>query len=123
MSEHTINMQMYNLTCETCGIAHSIPIELYNKARQDGKSWNCPNGHSLVFSEYEADKLRRQVARLEKYFKQEKSSKDWWMNEDKKNANKIRALRGHNTRLRNKLKKKRALEGFPPLKKLRRISP
>ena len=103
--EHTINMQMYNLTCGTCGIAHSIPIELYNKASRDGASWTCPNGHNLVFTEYEADKLRRKVEQLEKQLQHTRDSKSWWMKEDVKNARRIRALRGHNTRLRNKLKK------------------
>lgn len=54
------------LTCPSCGVRYAIP-EIYRAKRlEDGKSWHCPNGHSLSYHETEADKLRKQLEEEQK---------------------------------------------------------
>jgi hypothetical protein len=66
------------LTCSECGIRWGMPQHFVNTRRENrdergrSKNFYCPNGHSQIFKETEADKLRRerdllkqQIARVE----------------------------------------------------------
>jgi hypothetical protein len=71
--------QWVHKECPICGVNYCLD-KIYDDYRQDGAkkddgsplSWCCPNGHTLVYRENEADKLRRerdnlrqQLARVE----------------------------------------------------------
>jgi len=48
--------------CITCGVLFAIPQELYERRREDHRSFYCPNGHSQHYAgETEAEQLRRQL--------------------------------------------------------------
>lgn len=47
-----------------CGIEHAIPVNLDNIAKETGQAIYCPLGHTWVYKETEAEKLRRQVGGL-----------------------------------------------------------
>lgn len=51
--------------CPTCGITYGVPIDWLNKRRDHHENWFCPSGHSLVFTENEAERLRRELASAE----------------------------------------------------------
>lgn len=57
--------QMEERVCGVCGIAWSAPKEFMDECRKVGKvkTFYCPNGHPRVFSESEADKVRRELNR------------------------------------------------------------
>jgi hypothetical protein len=57
---------MQKTSCANCGVEFSLPDDLMMKLRQTGKTFYCPNGHSLVFTPSENEKLKKQVADLEK---------------------------------------------------------
>lgn len=48
------------MCCGECGIEFEVPPHFYTERQQTGKNWYCPNGHSRVFRESEADKMRRE---------------------------------------------------------------
>ena len=55
--------------CPVCGIEYAAP-QTFFAGRDDGRSgenknWFCPNGHSLVFSDSEINRLRRERDRLQ----------------------------------------------------------
>lgn len=56
-------------TCPICGIHYAVD-EIVMKYKQalpaaaSDRVWYCPNGHSLVYTESEADKYRREADRL-----------------------------------------------------------
>lgn len=54
-------MSMFVTTrCGECGIEFAVP-DFFDKERRDtGKGWHCPNGHSRVYRESDADKFRRE---------------------------------------------------------------
>lgn len=68
--------QLTTKVCPICGIEYAAP-EVFFKAKSDGvqgasRGWYCPNGHNLVFTEREVDRLARerdnlkqQMARVE----------------------------------------------------------
>jgi len=47
-----------------CGTPFALPAELLSAARKSGHTIYCPHGHSVVWRETEADKLRRERDRL-----------------------------------------------------------
>lgn len=48
------------MVCGECGIVFAMP-EFYRAERQQtGKGWYCPNGHSRVYRESDADKFKRE---------------------------------------------------------------
>lgn len=90
------------VTVCTCGVLFAVPEKLLDARRFDGKSFHCPNGHSLVFKDSdrekitrERDRLRDQTARLTANLDQTEASR--------------RAYKGQATRL-----KKRTAGGVCP---------
>lgn len=65
-----------NLTatdCAACSVVFAVPDRLIKERREDGKAFYCPNGHSLVFSPGEVDRLKKELAdaqRDREWFKQ-----------------------------------------------------
>ncbi len=53
-------VKLYVSDCVNCGVIFGITEELENRRRYDGKSFYCPNGHSMVFSGEEA-KLKEEL--------------------------------------------------------------
>jgi hypothetical protein len=57
---------MQIVTCANCQIEFGLPDELYKRRKEDGKGFNCPNGHELFFGDSEVVQLKRQVAQLKR---------------------------------------------------------
>lgn len=59
-------------TCPVCYVQYAAPAAMFRLKLERGGNWYCPNGHSIHFTETEADKMRRerdaarqQIARVE----------------------------------------------------------
>jgi hypothetical protein len=50
--------------CITCGCVFGVPGGFTEQRRRDKATFYCPNGHSMSYTESEADKLRRERDRL-----------------------------------------------------------
>jgi hypothetical protein len=48
-------------TCCRCGVAFALPEFLVKARREDKSNFYCPNGHSMVYTTSEADRLREQL--------------------------------------------------------------
>jgi len=62
---------LVEMTCPICGVHYGLERRYYDHrnngatdARGKKLSWHCPNGHSLIFTESVAEKLRRERDRL-----------------------------------------------------------
>jgi hypothetical protein len=65
--------------CCTCGVAFAMPESLMAARRRDGDWFYCPAGHPAHFTESDADKLKRALAREQEVVRQlarEKAAKD-----------------------------------------------
>lgn len=56
-------------TCPLCGIQYAVDAVVMNYKEKlpvtdENRSWHCPNGHSLIYTESLADKYRRDADRL-----------------------------------------------------------
>lgn len=47
--------------CADCGVAFAAPDWFMDGRREDGKSFYCPNGHSLSYHETDAMRLQKQL--------------------------------------------------------------
>lgn len=50
--------------CIRCGVRFGVPIGYTARRREDKQTFYCPNGHSMAYSESEADRLRTERDRL-----------------------------------------------------------
>ncbi len=48
------------MCCGECGIEFCVPDFFQEERKKTGKGWHCPNGHSRVYKESDADKFRRE---------------------------------------------------------------
>lgn len=74
-------------------------------ARQDGRTFYCPNGHKLTFGDNELDKLKKQLAREETRRAQAQA----YASDQRERANaterRLSAQKGVTTRLKNRVSK------------------
>lgn len=94
--------QLEEKKCPVCGILYGVDADVmaYKWSRRSGgddNGWYCPNGHYLVYTETEADRLKRERDRLA----QQIAQRDDEINELNK---RLSAQRGQVTRLRNRAK-------------------
>ena len=94
---------MIDKHCTLCNIAYCVPKSFDNDRRKDGAPFNCPNGHSLIYKKSALDFAKEKIARLESDMKFLKSDRDRYQNWYRSLEKSITALKGHLTRLRNKL--------------------
>ena len=82
--------------CVNCGCIFGVPAGFTEQRRKDKRDFYCPNGHSMSYTESEADKLRRERDRLT----QRLAQKD---DEIKDLENRRRAAFGQVTKLRKRI--------------------
>lgn len=59
-----ISVQLESRTCGTCGIPFAAPDYFWSQRKRDGEGYYCPNGHSWIFTETEAARLKKEVDQL-----------------------------------------------------------
>src|SRR4051812_27741209 len=59
-----ITVSLTAMDCPGCSVVFAIPDRLNKERREDGKSFYCPNGHSMVYGG-EIDKLRTALSKAE----------------------------------------------------------
>jgi hypothetical protein len=62
----TLTTMTYEV-CASCGITFAAPAHFIDKRRQDGETFYCPNGHSLVFGKSETDRLKNELEQAKRW--------------------------------------------------------
>lgn len=91
--------------CCNCGTYFAAPRRLLDARRQDGRTFYCPNGHPMVFSVTEVDRLKGELAKAahkletaESIAAQERRNREY--------AERSRsALKGQVTKIKNRIAK------------------
>jgi hypothetical protein len=100
------------LTCghAECGITFAVPTPFFNKLRETGRSFYCPNGHCRLYTDTDIDRLKREL-------EQARSSASSWQESAERRGSdrdraerRVRALRGVVTKLRRRLRADSALK-------------
>jgi hypothetical protein len=50
--------------CPSCGVVYATTSDFTRRRRSDGKTFYCPNGHTVVYNDHELGRLRKEVDRL-----------------------------------------------------------
>jgi ATPase subunit of ABC transporter with duplicated ATPase domains len=69
-------VELEQTTC-WCGTPFALPAELLSAARKSAHTIYCPHGHTVVWKETEADKLRRERDRLKQDQARLEDEKRW----------------------------------------------
>jgi hypothetical protein len=99
----TFTGTLHILTCGVCSIPHAIPEEMYRDRLDNGGEWFCPNGHNLHFITTEAEKLKRELAAVRRQAEAARGGQRWERDQRLAAERSARAVRGWNTRLRNRI--------------------
>jgi hypothetical protein len=101
-AETLMSVSLVVQDCASCGVLFAISDDFDAHRREDGKGFFCPNGHSLIYSPSEAERLRRQL-------KDAKRDAEWFRvaeqaeREQRQAAERsASAFKGQATRLRNR---------------------
>lgn len=86
-----------------CGVLFAMPAELQKRRQNDHNDFYCPNGHNQHYTaKSEAERLREQLAKVERDRKWYAERSDRLANDNMTLAKSRSALRGVVTRLKNK---------------------
>lgn len=58
------NQNFRRMQCSQCAVVYFFPDKLCDTMANEKTSWKCPNGHSQMFTESPAEKLRLERDRL-----------------------------------------------------------
>lgn len=87
-----------------CGIALGIPSDLYRWANASSRHVvYCPLGHEFLYTENETDKANARAAEAERRLQLSRASVQAARDQAAAAERSARALRGHITRLRNRI--------------------
>jgi hypothetical protein len=51
--------------CFTCGVQFGVSAKFNNNCRRDGRTFYCPNGHTMVYTETSEMKLQRELKKAQ----------------------------------------------------------
>lgn len=89
--------------CPECGLVFMVP-DFWEKQMQETKrTWYCPNGHEWVFTEGEADRLRRELAAAKKATERERNNVAHWREQYAHMDRRRAAAKGQLTKALNRL--------------------
>lgn len=91
------------LDCSACGVPFGAPRAYLDRRRNDGQSFYCPNGHGQSWRETEADRQRKRAEEAERNargWREVADATDRNLAAERRTAS---ALRGHLTRMRNRI--------------------
>ena len=98
-----LTVGLYVTDCPDCGILHGIPEDLKDRRAEGGGTIYCPNGHTWHFTELEVTKQRKRAEQAESALKFTRVSRDAWRDQAGAAERSKAALRGHLTRMRNRV--------------------
>lgn len=99
------------IECGVCHIKHAIPTSMQRSRKEDGKTWYCPNGHQIGYTNSENDKLKKEQEKLKQELEHAKENNDWYSKrvgslhtELTKQKHSNRALKAAKTKIMNRVK-------------------
>jgi chromosome segregation ATPase len=85
--------------CPSCGVHYGIDAAVYARRQQTGENFFCTNGHSLVVTESELDRLRKQLASAQGNLSYYRERNEDRRKENERLTHQLRAQKAAKTRL------------------------
>ena len=96
--------------CASCGISFAAPTHFLNKCQEHGRTFYCPNGHSLSYGPSPVEKLQAELEKAKREVANQKQVISDWaadynrLYDEKAGVQKqLAATRGVLTRTRNRI--------------------
>ena len=101
--QRNLSVEFVCVTC-TCGLVFAVPAHLRQRWTESGAGFYCPMGHSLIYTESEVGKLRKQLecANQDKEWFQKNAANERAARE--RTQRQLRAVKGAKTRIVNRVK-------------------
>ena len=61
-----VTVELVHMECGKCGAVFGVSRKKYDRCRDHGEGWWCPNGHSRMFTENEVARLKSRLKWAEK---------------------------------------------------------
>lgn len=103
LHEYPYKVSLIIWECPTCGIVYGIPREFANEVRASGSHYYCPNGHHLSWTESDADREKKRADAAERRAANFEAQADYERERAAGERRTAAALRGHLTRMRNRI--------------------
>lgn len=97
--------------CPSCGVQYGVTKEFEDRRREDGRTFYCPNGHSVVYNgglsaaQKEANWLKRELETSQRLVASARSDATRNREEAERQARRAAAARGQVTRIKNRIAK------------------
>lgn len=102
--DYGTTVTLTTVICYSCAMPFAMPEELRQRRLKDHEGFYCPNGHRQYYiGESEEEKLKKQLAQKEKIIADKQESINYWNEQYHNQLNSKRTLKGHHTRLKNKI--------------------
>jgi hypothetical protein len=88
--------------CPTCAIVYAIPADFDRRKQEDASRWYCPNGHIVVYTKSDADRLRDKLAAEEAARKRAEAREVHQRDQRQAAERSAAAYKGRVTRLKNR---------------------
>lgn len=89
--------------CGNCHIPFGIPSNLHYWAQKDGRSFWCPNGHRIWYSETENQRLKREAEQLRQQRDAARLSRDAARDQAEAAERRRRAAKGQLTKVQKRV--------------------
>lgn len=100
MFAHEVGMVVEE--CCNCGMQFAITRQFQNRVKRTHENFYCPAGHGQHYpAKSKEEKLKDQVANLERRVEQERKRKEWAEQDAQLAKNRERAQKAAKTRLKN----------------------
>lgn len=94
---------LYVLDCSQCGVVFGVPSTMEKRRRSDGRTFWCPNGHTMSWHTTEEDRLRKRAEKAERIVTRERAAADRAAAEAKHMAAVARGHKGAHQRTKNRV--------------------
>lgn len=98
-------LTFYVSDCAQCSVIFGITRAMEARRREDGKTFYCPNGHSMVFGECEIDAANKRAAKAEEEARRARIRASAAYDQANAANRSASAYRGQVTRMKNKIAK------------------
>lgn len=99
----TYTTTLQRVECGSCYIPFAIPENLYDARLADGKSFYCPNGHAIGWTDNENKRLRREKERLERLVAAKETSRRAALDQAAAAERRRAAAKGQLTKVKNRI--------------------
>lgn len=101
--QFALNTQYVQEECANCQCRFALTLDMYNRRKEDGRTFHCPNGHGQHYAETTVQKLKKQLEEKDRKIASESEAKTWYSRRLDQQIKTSRAYKGQVTKIKNRV--------------------